>query len=693
MTELHPPDAATFLAERFRDLGPDERIEVRTFRPDGKPGPRFWSADPAEAARRALALPGPLNVFYGVNLRCDRGGKKAHVTRINGLYADLDFKHFATGEEGAWAMLRSFPIRPTWVIHSGNGLHAYWDFDAPLGITGPDDPTIGRVEGLLSRLYAHLGGIDSVQDISRVLRFPGSFNAKGDPPLPVTIARHHPDARYTLADFEALLPAPAPAPPPAAAAAHPPPAHDTPTLDQLRDMLRCIPPQGDYKDHWLRILAAVHSAYPGPEGIAVCEEWSPGLPGEIARKFASFGRYRGQRGPATIATVIYEAKRGGYQPPRATFIVPPAPAASDAGAAPDELRARVAALEREVAGLTTALDRCREEHARKDARLAALEQDGARKDARIAALVTKVKALDACIAHPDQTVGGAAPDIAEAVAAAYQRGDTLVRDGKEYARLVNKQASKRRSATTIGRAVKAIGAARPEDIFTRAEPLETDRFKGTVDISYIHVPPERRRDDADIALYVLPPATKKRHGGDHRIAVPREVAAQDAPVRRETRRVERFFSLVTDAQLGVIEGKPFIDFCAADGTPMTAAEAEAFQVAIGAQPPPPPRYRPTQSRLQDARKVSLGTSVQDATDPLVGTSAPDPAPRRVQDATDPEPVPLFRNRGCRNPNCDRAPVRGGYCAAHHPDNWGDYLAQREYTPRGGPAYERVVLDA
>ncbi|MDP9373835.1 MAG: PriCT-2 domain-containing protein, partial [Chloroflexota bacterium] len=460
--------------------------------------------------------------------------------------------------------------------------------------------------------------------------------------------------------------------------------HDTPSVEELREMLRCIPPRGDYKDHWLRLLAAVHSAYPGQDGIDLCEGWSPGKPGEIAEKFRSFGRYRGPRGAATIATVIYEAKRWGYQPPAGARFTPGTPpAAGGDGATP----ARVAALEREVAEerrlrtqAETALARCREEHARKDARIAALE--------------TKVKALDACIAHPDQTVGGAAPDIAEAVAAAYQRGDTLVRDGKEYARLVNKQASKRRSATTIGRAVKAIGAARPEDIFTRAEPLETDRFKGTVDISYIHVPPERRRDDADIALYVLPPATKKRHGGDRRIAVPPEVARQDAPVRRETRRVERFFSLATDAQLGVIEGKPFIDFCAADGTPMTAAEAEAFQVESGAQPPPPPRYRPAQSRLQDARRVPNGSRVQVATGSVVGTAAADPAESRVQDATGPAPVPLFRNRGCRNPNCDRVPDRGGYCAEHHPDNWGDYLAQREYAPRGGPAaYERVVLDA
>ena len=207
-------DTAAFLAARFRDLGPEERIEIRPFYPDGKPGPRFWTDDPAEAARRGLALRGDLNVFYSVNPRRKGGGKKVDVTSVRTFWADLDFKHFPDGEAGAWAALRSFPLPPTCVVHSGQGLHVYWNLTAPLRITGPDDPTIGRVEGLLSRLYAHLGGLDSVQDLSRVMRLPGSFNRKSDPPLPVTIVEHNPGTHYRLEDFEALLPAPQATAPP-----------------------------------------------------------------------------------------------------------------------------------------------------------------------------------------------------------------------------------------------------------------------------------------------------------------------------------------------------------------------------------------------------------------------------------------------------------------------------------------------
>ncbi len=80
-------------------------------------------------------------------------------------------------------------------------------------------------------------------------------------------------------------------------------------------MLRCIPPQGDYKADWLRVLAAVHSVYPDATGVALCEEWSPGYPGEIERKFRSFGHYRGQNGPATIGTLVYLARQHGWEPP------------------------------------------------------------------------------------------------------------------------------------------------------------------------------------------------------------------------------------------------------------------------------------------------------------------------------------------------------------------------------------------
>jgi hypothetical protein len=141
-----------------------------------------------------------------------------------------------------------------------------------------------------------------------VLRIPQTLNLKYDPPRPVAVIAHHPERRYSLAQFEALLPAPA-SPPRRASDAHSVVSlrPGVPSPEEVRAMLRCIPPQGDYKADWLRVLAAVHSAYPDATGVALCEEWSPGYPGEIERKFRSFGRYTGQHGPATVGTLVWLA--------------------------------------------------------------------------------------------------------------------------------------------------------------------------------------------------------------------------------------------------------------------------------------------------------------------------------------------------------------------------------------------------
>jgi hypothetical protein len=86
-----------------------------------------------------------------------------------------------------------------------------------------------------------------------------------------------------------------------------------PDIQEVRQMLRFVPKDGGYHDHWLKILMAVSDSYPGAEGIALCEEWSPGYPGEIERKFKSFKR-GGKR--VTIASLVKMAKDNGYQPPR-----------------------------------------------------------------------------------------------------------------------------------------------------------------------------------------------------------------------------------------------------------------------------------------------------------------------------------------------------------------------------------------
>lgn len=87
---------------------------------------------------------------------------------------------------------------------------------------------------------------------------------------------------------------------------------DNPTLEEIREMLKYISYPTSYEE-WLAVLMAIHSAYPGPEGLAAAVEWREWEPGEIALKWKSFKKDAGGVG---IGTLVNMAKQGGYRPPR-----------------------------------------------------------------------------------------------------------------------------------------------------------------------------------------------------------------------------------------------------------------------------------------------------------------------------------------------------------------------------------------
>lgn len=366
-------DTRTFLGHLCVPLLQGETLEIRTFHRggprDGKPGPRLFHAHPAELAAHAAALRPGIDAYYTLNPRRDEDGTKAGVTRVRFLHLDLDFKLFDGGEEDARAAIDAFLLRPTWIVRTGGGFQCLWELVEALAA---DAPTVALAEGIMKELYRVFADADAVQDISRIFRLPGTRNHKYPERPLVTVERHDPQSRYTLDDFLAIVPPPVETP----RQSRPPLHFDDPSAELLRDMLRHVNPQPGYRD-WVRVLAAIHSAFPGPEGEAIAEEWSPGDErNPVAEKFRSFGQYKGLRGPASIGTIVYLAKQGGWQPPAPTWR-PPAPpqrppvaesgGASDAppqvpGAAPDVagLVAELAALRLEVADLR---QRCDQEHA------------------------------------------------------------------------------------------------------------------------------------------------------------------------------------------------------------------------------------------------------------------------------------------------------------------------------------------
>lgn len=349
--------ALHFLTALASKLAPGEHLEIRTFHRggdrNGKTGPRRFDADAATLTRFVAGCTGGMDIYYGVNPRHKgQGGKKDAVSRVLFLHIDLDDKHFADGRAGAVAALNAFPLPPTWVIATGGGLQVLWALAVPLVLSGPDNPQIAEVEGIIARLAVALGNLDKTHDISRVFRLPGSRNYKY-PDAPEVLIRHEDEAAYTLEEFAALLPVPEPP----TQRVYTPQPHDDASADELREMLHYVNPQPGYAD-WVRVLAAIHSAYPGPEGITIAEEWSPGdARNSVEDKFKSFGNYRGVRGQATLGTIVYLARQGGWRPlPKVapTFSLPASGGPSSPPVA-TATSAREAALVEENAQLRVAL--------------------------------------------------------------------------------------------------------------------------------------------------------------------------------------------------------------------------------------------------------------------------------------------------------------------------------------------------
>ncbi len=573
-----------FFARHFPDLGTDERIEIRAFPQGDGPVRRSWHATPLAAAQTALRLPQHLNIFFGIQARRDGGGKKADVTKVRALWADLDFKGYTDGREGAFRALEAFPLRPTVVVESGNGFHLYWYLAAAIAPSA-------AIEQLLGRLYQRLGADKSVLDLSRVLRVPETFNNKTTPAKLARVYHAEYEAVYTLADFDALLPAPVE---PERVAWTPPTTggvrsayDDVPSIAEMRAILRFIPPGGEYTADWLRHLAAVHSVYPGRDGEAMCAEWCDGKPGEIARKFASFKRDGRASDAASVGTLIHIAKQHGYEPPRRAqaspkFIMPQDESVADSDVQDVlEMAQALDTAQRRIAELELKLSQCREEHARKDV--------------LIEAQATEIQARKAAAAHTDQTIGGAIFDIAGEIVAARKRGAVLNEGGKQLVRVEYKRAASQgmRSAQTNSKAVHKINDSGHVPVIFRAVRIETEKFAGEVEAAYIEIPEEHCETQAKAALYLLPPPPPKKHGGARRkVELPEFDEPVAGPVRCVTEKRKLWSDLTTDKVVKVERIGSHTEHFDADGYQMTAAEVDEFKVGIGMQVRTP-AYRPT----------------------------------------------------------------------------------------------------
>lgn len=186
---------ADLAAELFQ---PTEHISINTAAPGGR-----FSSRIIPITEIPRDLPQDRNVWFSVNPvhpGVQGRGTVEDATRWAALYADLDVKPGALPSMGAAEnvvanLMWMLDVSPTVTIYSGHGLQPAWQVDPEDPAADLTDPRnrenaialMRRWGRLVNRVAADHGAttVDSVFDLARILRAPGTINWKGDP-VPAT---------------------------------------------------------------------------------------------------------------------------------------------------------------------------------------------------------------------------------------------------------------------------------------------------------------------------------------------------------------------------------------------------------------------------------------------------------------------------------------------------------------------------
>ena len=176
-----------------------------------------------EALRAVQEIPSGYNIHFGMCTRRDKRGKEEDVLHVPTLWAEVDAKHFEPraepdpkknpagfapealkrGKEKARRAIDAFEFQPSILVDSGGGYHLYWLLKEPEVIETPEDRL--RVRGYLIGIQEAIHS-DTVHDLARILRVPGTHNLKyasvlPEPPV-VTVVYADADRRHNLMDFD-----------------------------------------------------------------------------------------------------------------------------------------------------------------------------------------------------------------------------------------------------------------------------------------------------------------------------------------------------------------------------------------------------------------------------------------------------------------------------------------------------------
>lgn len=189
--------------ERTIGDGMEAFLEVRFLQPGTVPETKFISiVEISPETVRKLIEKGERarkNVYFGVGARNKKAGKKEDIGYISTAWLDIDEKDGISKGE-AVKLLREWQHKPSYIIDSGHGIHAYWFLREPIF----EPPEFKRLEIVNKALAQHFNGDKQVSNYAQPMRLPGSLNVKREPFLPVQILEKNPTS-YELEDLEEAL--------------------------------------------------------------------------------------------------------------------------------------------------------------------------------------------------------------------------------------------------------------------------------------------------------------------------------------------------------------------------------------------------------------------------------------------------------------------------------------------------------
>lgn len=149
---------------------------------------------------------------YGAYARCP----KKDIVGIAGLYVDIDIQSDAHAKpnlpaniDEARQLLNELPQTPSYIIHSGHGIQAWWlfrevwMFDSDAEREAAEQLERRLIYYFKDRAKQHGWDVDSVYNLDRLLRIPGTKNWKHTPPARVAVLERN-EIRWNPSDFEYL---------------------------------------------------------------------------------------------------------------------------------------------------------------------------------------------------------------------------------------------------------------------------------------------------------------------------------------------------------------------------------------------------------------------------------------------------------------------------------------------------------